>query len=302
MKTAPYATRSAILTFAITITLPLCAGVTYQQTVRRGGFDGEVPVKSRVPSFEPPVFDIPVTLYAPPLEKARPEIFKMVVQGDRLVRIGKDDSTILDLQARTITIVRTKGHLYSIESLDDAQKRIGGLFHRWNSLETPVYKAETQKTGQTRQIEGQTAEEYRLLAIGVTRRRVGASSIYWIVPRSPSDELAAFQARWSRECTLAFPGMPTTPERGDTSVFGLMAQAASKLPGYAVLYVVESRPLRDAARLEAEGPKAMVPAGLTTIRVTEMTFSGFADAAGDPSVFAVPAGYKKTDSLKYMPD
>src|SRR5579862_6429314 len=302
MESAAYRPRGLILAIAFTITLPLFAGVTYDQTVRRGGFDGEVPVKSRVPSFEPPVFDIPVTLYAPPLEKARPEIFKIVVQGDRLFRIGRDDSTIIDLQARTITIVRIKGHLYSIESLDDAQKRIGGLFRRWNSLETPVYKAETQKTGQTRQIEGQTAEEYRVLAIGVRRRRVGASSIYWIVPRSPSDELAVFQTKWSRECTLAFPGMPTTPERGDTSVFGLMAQAASKLAGYPLLYVVESRPLRDAAKLEAEGPKAMVPADLTIIRVTETTFSGFVDAAGGPSAFSVPAGYKKTESLKYMPD
>jgi hypothetical protein len=298
----PALRRGAILTLAFTITLPLFAGVTYDQTVRRGSFDGALPLQSRVPSLDPPVFDIPVTMYAPPLESARPETFKIVLQGDRLVRIGKDDSTIFDLQARTITIVRPKRHLYSIETMDEAQKRVSALFRRWNSWPAPQYTAAIQKTGQTRQIEGQTAEEYRLIAISVSRRRVGGSSIYWIVPKSPSDELAAFQARWSRECGLAFPGMPITSLRGDTSAFGVMARAASTLPGYPVLYIVESRPLPGSERLEEKLPKAMVPADLTYIRVSETAFSGFVDGAVDPLVFAVPAGYKRTKSLRYMPD
>jgi hypothetical protein len=166
----PALRRGALLTLAFTLTLPLFAGVTYNQTVRRGSFDGALPPRSRVPSLAPPVFDIPVTMYAPPLESARPETFKIVVQGDRLVRIGEDDSTIFDLQARTITIVRPKRHLYSIETMDEAQKRIAALFHRWNSRSAPQYAATIQETGQTRQIEGQTAEEYRLIAIGVSRR------------------------------------------------------------------------------------------------------------------------------------
>jgi hypothetical protein len=298
----PALRRGAILTLAFTITLPLFAGVTYDQTVRRGSFEGALPVQSRIPSLDPPVFDIPLTMYAPPLESARPETFKIVLQGDRLVRIGKDDSTILDLEARTITIVRPRSHSYSIETMDEAQKRVSALFHRWNSWPAPQYAAAIQKTGQTRQIEGQTAEEYRLIAISVRQRRVGGSSIYWIVPKSPSDELAAFQARWSRECGLAFPGMPTTPTRGDTSVFGVMAQAASTLPGYRVLYIVESRPLPGSERLEVQALQASVPADLTNIIVSETAFSGFVDGAVDPLVFAVPAGYKKTKSLRYMPD
>jgi len=287
--------------------------VKYDQTVRRGSFDGALPLQSRVPSLDPPVFDIPVTMYAPPLESARPETFRIVLQGDRLVRIGNDESTIFDLQARTITIVQAKRHSYSIESLDEAQKRVSALFDRWlNSWPAPTYAAATQKTGQTRQIEGQTAEEYRLIAISVGLRRVGGSSIYWIVPKSPSDELSAFQARWSRECSLAFPGMPITSLPGDTSAFGAMARAASTLPGYPVLYIVESRPLPGAERFEEkppylrrpenEGPQAMVPVALMYIRVTETAFSGFVAGAVDPLVFAVPAGYKKTKSLRYMPD
>lgn len=308
METASYLMsalwRSATLTLAFTITLPLFAGVTYNQTVRRGSFDGALPVKSRVPSIDPPVFDIPITMYAPPLDSARPETFKILVEGDRLVRIGKDDSTIFDLQARTITIVWPKRHAYSVQTIDEAQKRVAALFHRWNSRPAPQYAAAIQKTDRTRQIEGQTAQEYRLIAISVSggRRRVGGSSIYWIVPKSPSGDLAAFQARWSRECGLAFPGMPTTPIRGDTSVFGVMAGAASTLPGYPVLYIVESRPLPGSERIAEEASQVMVPAGVTNIIVTEMAFSEFVDGAVNPLVFEVPAGYKKTKSLKYMPD
>jgi hypothetical protein len=296
--------RGSILTLAFIITLPLFAGVTYDQTVRRGSFDGALPVKSRVPSIDPPVFDIPITMYAPPLESVRPETFKILLKGDRLVRIGKDDSTIFDLQARTITIVQPKRHSYRIETMDEAQERVSALFHSWNSRPAPQYAAAIQKTGRTRQIEGQTAEEYRLIAISVSggRRRVGGSSIYWMAPKSPSDDLAAFQAKWSRECGLAFPGMPTTPTRGDTSVFGEMARAASTLPGYPVLYIVESRPLPGSERIAEEASQVMVPAGVTNIIVTETAFSGFVDGAVDPLVFEVPAGYKKTKSLRYMPD
>jgi len=81
-----------------------------------------------------------------------------------------------------------------------------------------------------------------------------------------------------------------------------MAQAASTLPGYPVVYVVESRPLPGAERLEAEASPGMALVDLTTIRVTETAFSGFVDSAVDPLVFAVLAGYKKTKSLTYMPD
>jgi hypothetical protein len=188
----PALRRSAILALAFAITLPLFAGVTYDQTVRTGSFDSLLFLPSRVPSLDPPVFDIPVNMYAPPLESARPETFKIVLQEGRLVRIGKDDSTIFDLQARTITIMQPKTHSYSIEGLDEAQKRVSALFRNWASWQAPQYEAAIQKTGQTKQIEGQTAEEYRLIALpvgwrrvedyhlittGVAWRRVGGSSI-----------------------------------------------------------------------------------------------------------------------------
>jgi len=318
MTRVPAVLRGVLL--ALPLALPLLAGVTYDQSVRTGELiAGSMLLKSRVPSIDPPVFDIAPDQYAPPLKGARPIGFRIVVEGDRLVQIGKDVSTIFDLKARTLTVVEHRTRSYSVETLDQAEQRIqAGLTVGPNPFLPDKYTADVLKTGRTRQIEGQTAEEYRIVAIGVLqgRRVVGGSSIYWTVPRPPSDELAAFELRWSRECGLPFPGMFPASAGGDNSVFGVMADAGSKLPGYPILYVVESRPLRTDLRTDqrmaapsrnevSEGRDAFRdPPGLDMpkIGVRETAFSGFVAGAVDPSVFTVPAGHKEKRNLRYWPD
>jgi hypothetical protein len=296
-----------VVLFPLPLTLTLLAGVTYDQTVRTGTLDGSQLLKSRVPSMDPGVFDITSRLYAPPLDGAPTDSFRIVVEGDRLVRIGKDVSTIFDLKARTVTVVNLNARTYSVETLDDAQQRLREMLKDWwSSLGgSGKYTTQVQKTGETRQIQGQTAEEYRIIGITMYhgKRVVAGTSVYWMVPNPPSDELAAFQLRWSQECGLPFPGMP--PAAGDPTVFGAMARAASKLTGYPILYVVESRPFpgtqRFAPRTEYDASRNSLPEIQPTygdpisltIDVTETAFSGFVAGAVDPSVFAVPAGYKR---------
>lgn len=181
-------------------------------------------------------------------------------------------------------------------------------------LTSGAYTTEVQKTGQTKQIQDQTAEEYRIIALGPSpgRRRVAASSIYWMVPKNPSEELAAFALKWSRDCALPFPGMP--PSEGDDSVFGLMARAVSKLPGYPITYVVVDRPLPGAEKLarrevsdESPGRVPQTPGALgelaagtlLQIHVTETAFSNFAVAAVEESQFTVLASYKKKKPSGY---
>ena len=304
MRTAlAYSSRITlgIVLSLVAATLPLMADVSYEQTVRYGTLHASVIVQSRVPLLDPPVFDIPVTLYAPPLDDSRPVVSRILLSGDRLIRIGKDQSAIFDLNARTVTVANPKTHNYSIETFDDVRQRFHSLFDHWTAFITDKYTCAVQKTGQTTQIEGQTAEEYRIIGIMVTgRHRVQGSSVYWMVPKPPSDELAAFRLRWSRELGLPFPGMPATPAIGDISVFGAMASAASKLGGSPIHFVVESRPLPGAERIAQIEPISPVdPLG---IRVTDTAFSGFNTAAVDPSVFSVPAACKKTKTLRYMPD
>jgi hypothetical protein len=314
MTGIPALLRVVLLSLALALTL--LAGVTYDQTVRTGTLDGSQLLKSRVPSIDLPVFDISPILYAPPLGRAPTDSFRILVEGDRLVRIGKDVSTIFDLKTRTVSVVQLKGHAYSVETLDEAQQRLGEMLRGWRPPigTTGKFTTDVQKTGQTRQMQGQTAEEYRIIAIGLRMGKsvVAGSSIYWMLPKPPSDELAAFQLRWSRECDLPFPGMPPT---GDPSVFGAMARAASKLTGYPILYVVESRPMAypglekinaapeyNASRNALPDMQTAYWDSSTNVNVTEMAFSGFVAGAVDPSAFAVPAGYKKKKSRGYLPD
>jgi hypothetical protein len=271
-------------------------------------------VKSRVPSVDPPLFDIPLQLYAPPLDGAPTIRYRIFLEGDRLARIGKEDTIVFDLKARTMTVVHLKAHTYSVETLDKARQRLRTMLKGWSSSPgiSGKYSTVVQKTGRRRQLEDQTAEEYRVIAIGPApgKRRVAASSIYWIAPKDPLDELAGFQLMWSRECDLPFPGMPPTD---DDSAFGVMASAASKLPGYPMIYVVVDRPIPGAeriARREVEVTPSRVPqspgaseeitAGiLLQIHITETAFSDFVVGAVDPSVFTVPAGYKKKRASGY---
>ncbi len=51
-----------------------------------------------------------------------------------------------------------------------------------------------------------------------------------------------------------------------------------------------------------DATKVMVTGIATKIRVHEITFTSFVEGPIDSSIFAVPAGYKKTESLRYMPE
>ena len=306
-----------VVLLSLPLTATLLAGVTYDQTVRTGSLGSSQLVLSRVPSIDPPVFDISPKLYAPSLDGAPTKSFRILVEGERLVRIGKDVSTIFDLKVRTVTVVQPNARTYSVETFDDAQQRLGSVLKDWWSYfgGSGTYSAHVQKTGQTRQIQNQTAEEYRVIATTGYHGKplVAGSSVYWMVPQPPLDDLAAVQLRWSQECGLPFPGMP--PSDGDPTVFGAMARAASKLTGHPVLYVVESRPFPGLARYAAAPSYDASHNSLPEIQpayywdsislkidVTETAFSGFAAGAVDPSAFAVPAGYKKKTGRRYLPD
>lgn len=289
--------------------LVLNAGVTWQETVRSESFDSSVFVKSRVPGIDPPLFDIPLEWYAPPLHGRPAAENRIYIDGDRLARVGKEDTTIFDLKARTITVVRPRQRSYSRETMAEGLERLRGILQGWHHPGlVGKYTTAVQKTGRTKQASNQTAEEYRIIAITPIGRRVFASSIYWMTPNAPTDELTAFRKKWSAECELPFPG---TPPVDDNTAFAAMARIASKLPGFPIGYVVVTRPLPGAERTVAHesaagsGPESgglgeLTAAGiLLKLYVTETAYSDFTEGSVDPTVFNVPAGYKQRKPSGY---
>jgi hypothetical protein len=234
------------------------------------------------------LFHIPLELYSPSLHGVPTISYRFSLAGNRLARIGKRGDYHLRPGHAYLTVVNHKAHTYSVETLDEARQRLRAMLKRWSSfpITAGTYETVVQETGRKRQMGDQTAAEFRIIAIGPSpgRRRVAASSIYWMVAKARSEELAAFQLKWSRESGLPTPGLP--PARDD-SAFGAMARAASKLPGYAINYVVVDRPVPGAqrtARQEVDVTPGRIPASpgafdqmeagmLLQIHVTETAFS-----------------------------
>jgi hypothetical protein len=289
--------------------------VSYNETIRVGSFAARGPLE-RVRSVDPPVFDIPASQYAKSPDNEITLEFTVSIKGNKLARTRKDVSTIFDLDARTVTVLLRKSHTYTIETFDSASKRLQEMYGRWFAhLTTETYSAKVERTGQTKVLEGQAAEEFVVIAIGHFhgRNRVASRSVYWIVPQAPSEQAAQFQMRWAQECNLPFPGA----ELIGPGPFGAIAEAASKLGGYAVLRTTQSRPIPnagnviDAASYDASRPEisqeaitgsySMFTAEMARIRAQQTEISGFTSDSIADDVFAVPAGYTLKRGSAYLP-
>jgi hypothetical protein len=295
----------------LTLAVSLFADVSYNETDRYGSFIARGPLQ-RVPSIDPPVFDIPARSDATSLDHATTIEYKVFIKGNKFVRTGKDVSTIFDLDAGTITTLRRKSHTYTMETFDSAGKRFQEMYARWFAPQTTeTYSAKVERTGQTKVLEGQTAEEFTVIAIGRFhgRNRVAGRSVYWIVPKAPSEQAAQFQMQWAQKSRLPFPGVELT----GPGAFGAMAEAASKLDGYTVRRVTESRPVANAGKaIDSASYDASKPAisqetitGFYSIFdsawVSQIELSGFSSDLIADDVFTVPAGYKLKKGAAYFP-
>jgi hypothetical protein len=305
-----------------TLLVLFCAGqvladVTYEETYRILMFDGRGP-QARVPSIEPPVFDIPASLYSPSFDHAKTTTFKVYIKGNKMARLGDDTSSIFDLDAQTVTTLLNRIHRYTVESFAEAQRHSDEMMRRWLSgQKTGTYTANAQRTGHTRVLDGQTAEEYRIIGIGHIqgRNRVAGSSVYWVVAENPSDGMAEFRAKWAQRCSLPFPSALFAAD-ADTTVMAAMTRAAVHLGGYPVRWIVETRPPVEAdngiepTAYGAEWPTlSQAPVtvftgivdSLAAIVAAESAVSNFAAEAVSDDVFVVPAGFTLKKGLGYLP-
>jgi len=293
----------------------LFGDVSYNETVRVGSISAKGPLE-RLPSIDPPIFDIPANLYARAIAYDISTEFRVSIKGNKLARTRKDVSTIFDLDARTVTVLQRKSHTYTIETFDSASKRLQEMYGRWFApLTTETYSTKVERTGKTKVLDARTAEEFVVIAIGHFhgRNRVASRSVYWIVPQFPSEQAAQFQMRWAQECSLPFPGA----ELIGPGPFGAIAEAASKLGGYAVLRTTQSRPIPnagnviDAASYDASRPNipqetiagsySMFTAEMARIHAQQTETGGFTSDSIADDIFAVPAGYKLKKGAAYLP-
>jgi hypothetical protein len=219
------------------------------------------------------------------------QTFTVYIKGSKMARIGPVTSTIMDLDAGTMTIVNNERHTYSTQTFDEMQQRLQQTQQAMNHGQ-PVpdmqFDVKVDKTGRTRSIDGKTASE---TVVTLTAKSSGSNGqmvvkvVTWLIAADETmHEAGEFYKRLSQKFAYAFAGSPGMGSAGA----GIAAayREMMKLDGYPVL-----------SDIEVSGVATpMMPTGGTgdanaPFIKTETESSNFAAGPLDDSKFSIPAGY-----------
>jgi hypothetical protein len=261
----------------------LFGDVTYDQSVRYTG--GTLPGTMRKMAGNA---DHGSTLRA----ASQDQKFTVYVKGPKMARIGTDFSWIYDLDAGTVTTLDNQKRTYSKLTFEEMRQQMNQVQQRATKDPTSnvEFDVKSEKTGQTRTIDGRTASEIRITltskSAGAKGRMVVTADL-WLIPLEPATrEIVNYSRRLSVRFGETFSGSPML---GAASAgIGAAMKEAAKLDGYSVLTDVDvsgvSSPLTAAmgsANNDANAP--LVKA--------EIQSSNFVLGTVDDSKFAIPAGY-----------
>ncbi|MGH9697783.1 MAG: hypothetical protein ACRD5Z_26825 [Bryobacteraceae bacterium] len=219
---------------------------------------------------------------------------KVYLKGNKLAHIGEDSSTLIDLDAGTMTTIDNEHHSYTVMSFDDMNRQMQEMQQKMNKRGGSAdvkFNAKVDATGKTREIDGKTAKEYILTVTAEGQEGAGMSvrSDMWAVPSEPgADELRDFHKRLSEKLNYAFGG-GLNPMMGNAGQ-GLseLQKETTKLEGYPVLQDtavsgVQSPMMRRNGSSDSNAPF-----------ITMKTQSGnFSAGSVDEAVFQIPSDYKE---------
>jgi len=219
---------------------------------------------------------------------------KVYLKGNKLARIGEDSSTLIDLDAGTMTTIDNEHRSYTVMSFDDMNRQMQEMRQKMNKRGGSAdlkFNAKVDATGNTREIDGNTAKEYILTVTAEGQEGAGMSvrSDMWTVPSEPgTDELRDFHKRLSEKLNYAFGG-GMNPMMGNAGQ-GLseLQKETTKLEGYPVLQDtavsgVQSPMMGRNGSGDSNGP-------FITMKTQSSNFSaGPVEAA----VFQIPSDYKE---------
>ena len=162
----------------------LSADVTYQQTVKfKGGALIEMvqkmasmPMMGRMMGGANKAFE--------------DQTYDVYIKGNKMARIGKNSSTIYDLDAGTVTRINHDRQSYTTQTFDEMRQQMEAMQQRMNrdSTEDIQFDVKVDKTGNSQQIDGETAKE---TVITLTAKQASAQGQMvvtvhaWMVPYNP---------------------------------------------------------------------------------------------------------------------
>lgn len=243
---------------------------------------------------------------------------KHYFKGQKMATANAITSSIVDLDAQTVTLINHAAKTYTVTKFSDMGQAMKGT-----NIEA---KADVKQTGQKKNINGYNAAEV-VMTMAVENPQMAQSGMkmnmeidMWLSPDPPgAQEMSAFY----RKNMDKFPwtAMAGGANSGMQKAMADMQKQVAQLGGVAVLEVIKMKTGNEAqaaqmpqgmeqarARLEAMkkagGPQAqaaeqalarMGPAGGSGGSMFEITMesTGFSTASVPDSVFAIPAGYMK---------
>jgi len=213
-----------------------------------------------------------------------------------MARIGPQTSTITDLDAGTMTTINNTKKTYTVTTFEEMKARAAEMPKRIKSGDTNVdFDAKVDKTGKSKQIDGQTATEY-LMTMSAKDAGAGGGmkvvSHVWLVPSEPgADEVRAFYKKVATQYKEALGGGGNPMMGGAMRGMAAANAQLTTLDGIAVETHMQvsgvSSPMGPMAQ---QGGDPNAPALIMTTQNKNYSSGGVDDAK-----FSVPEGYQKVD-------
>jgi hypothetical protein len=213
------------------------------------------------------------------------------IKGAKMARIGQTTSTIIDLDAGTITTIQNEKRTYSVMTFDQLQQNMN-RGQKGGAGGDIKFDVKVQQTGNTKSIDGQTATETLSTLTATSPDANGATMVvhsdYWIVPNEPgADDIREFH----RKLAAKYQGiLQANPMMGAASKGISAATAESMKTGYPVQTKIDvsgvSSPMSGMTGRSGAGDSG------GPFLVMETQYSNFSSSPVDDSKFTVPADYK----------
>lgn len=228
------------------------------------------------------------------------QTYTVYIKGGKMARIGAVTSSIVDVEAGTITNINNERHTYSTQTFDELQQRMQQTQQAMNhgqAVPDIQFDVKVDKTGQTRTVDGKAASE---TVVTLTAKSSGANGQMvvkvdsWLVaPDDAMHEAGEFYKRLSQKFAYAFAGSPGMGSAGA----GIAAayREMMKLDGYPMLSDIEvsgvAMPMMPGGGGDPNAP----------LLKTETESSKFASGGIDDSKFSIPAGYTQEAPMGRRP-
>lgn len=217
------------------------------------------------------------------------QTYSVYIKGSKMARIGPVTSTIIDLDAGTITTVNNERRTYTTQTFDEMQQRMEQAQQHMNHGQPAAdvqFDVKIDKTGQPRTIDGKDAAE---TVLTLTAKSAGANGQMavrvdsWLVaPDAAMHDASDFYKRLSQKFAYAFAGSPGLGSAGT----GIAAayREMMKLDGYPLVSDISISGVSTPMPAMGGDPNAPVI-------TTETQSSHFVSGPIDDSKFAIPAGF-----------